>query len=251
MRYFPTMILMVVLQGVPGIAEAQQPPVPAAEPGDSVPDAQRPPAAPRPFVRRLVRRDLAPLGSAVRTPPEEPLSINGVATLGMMTGGIMGTFLQMGSDVAAVASSDALRVMPLVGRGSLQNLADLLNLRGVDLALVSADSARAAEANPAYSGLRSRVHYIAKLYNQEIHVLAGAYGVTLLVLSLALLPGAPVTKQGMGRRWIVALAGWGVTYAVSLVVGLTWLRESVLFWLLAAVVVTAPLAVGAWREGRA
>ena len=45
--------------------------------------------------------------------------------------------------------------------------------------------------------------------------------------------------------------GWGVAYGVSLIVGLNWLQESVLFWLLASVVVTAPLAVGAWREGRA
>ncbi len=172
MRYFRIMALVAVLHG-PGMAEAQQPPVPAAEPGDSVPDARRPPVAPRPIMRHPLRRDpAAPPSSAVRTPPEAPLAIDGAATLGVMTGGLNGTFLQVGSDIAAVASSDTLRVMPLVGRGSLQNLADLLNLRGVDLALVSADSARAAEANPAYSGLRSRVHYIAKLYNQEIHILA-------------------------------------------------------------------------------
>ena len=90
-------------------------------------------------------------------PPETPLAIDGATTLGMMTGGLNGTFVQVGSDIAAVASSDTLRVMPLIGKGSLQNLADLLNLRGVDLALVSADSARAAEANPAYSDLRLRV----------------------------------------------------------------------------------------------
>ena len=64
-------------------------------------------------------------------------------------------------------------------------------------------------------------------------------------------PGRLVTKEGMPRRWWVAIRGWGVAYGVSLIVGLTWLRESVLFWLLASVVVTAPLAVGAWREGRA
>ncbi len=174
MRYFQIMALVVVLHG-PGMAEAQQPPAPAAEPGDSVPDARRPPVAPRPLVRRPLRRDPAAApSSAIRTPPEAPLAIDGAATLGMMTGGLNGTFVQIGSDIAAVASSDTLRVMPLVGKGSLQNLADLLNLRGVDLALVSADSARAAEANPAYSGLRSRVHYIAKIYNQEIHVLAGS-----------------------------------------------------------------------------
>jgi len=82
-------------------------------------------------------------------------------------------------------------------------------------------------------------------------VLCAAYMATCLGLSIALLRGAPVTKAGMGRRWVRAIRAWGVAYTVSLIVGLTWLRESVLFWLLAAVVVTAPLAVGAWREGRA
>ena len=82
-------------------------------------------------------------------------------------------------------------------------------------------------------------------------VLCGAYMATALVLSIALLRGAPVSKEGMGRRWVGALGGWGVAYGVSLIVGLTWLRESTLFWLLSAFVVTAPLAVGAWREGRA
>ena len=82
-------------------------------------------------------------------------------------------------------------------------------------------------------------------------VLCGAYMASCLVLSVALLRGVTVTKEGMGRRWIGAIRGWGIAYTVSLIVGLTWLRESVLFWLLASVVVTAPLAVGAWREGRA
>jgi hypothetical protein len=82
-------------------------------------------------------------------------------------------------------------------------------------------------------------------------LLCGAYMATCVALSVALLRGAPVTKEGMGRRWVSAIRGWGVAYTVTLIVGLTWLRESVLFWLLAAVVVTAPLAVGAWREGRA
>lgn len=177
MRYFVMMLMaMIALHGAAGIAVAQPPPASAAEPGDSVPELRRLPATLRPSARRPVtRREISPPPeAALRTPPEAPLGINGTATLGMMTGGINGTFVQIGSDVAAVASSDKLRVVPLMGKGSLQNLADLLNLRGVDLALVAADSARAAEATSAYSALRSRVSYIAKLYDQEIHVLAGA-----------------------------------------------------------------------------
>ena len=82
-------------------------------------------------------------------------------------------------------------------------------------------------------------------------VLAGSYGAVLLVLSLAWLRGARVTKHGMGMRWVAAVTTWGVVYAVALVVGLTWLRESVLWWLVAAVLATVPLARGAWREAQA
>ncbi len=175
MRYFfGTLTVMLALHGAPGPAVAQQPPAPAAEPGVGVPEVKQSPAVPPPALRRpFVRRAPAPTPAGSHAPPDAPLSVEGTATLGMMTGGINGTYVQIGSDVAAVASSDTLRVVPLMGKGSLQNLADLLNLRGVDLALVSADAARSAEAARLYPDLRSRVHYIAKLYDQEIHVLAG------------------------------------------------------------------------------
>ena len=90
-----------------------------------------------------------------------------------MTGEINGTFLRIGSDIASVVNSSSLRVVPLVGIGSQQNLGDMLNLHGVDLALVASDAARFAETHNLYPGLRSQVSYIAKLYDSEIHVLAG------------------------------------------------------------------------------
>ena len=90
-----------------------------------------------------------------------------------MTGGVGGTFLQIGSDLSSAVNTDKLRVMPYVGRGSGQNLGDLSYFRGVDLALLAADSVRAAEAQKLYPGFRRRVGYIAKLYDQEIHVVAG------------------------------------------------------------------------------
>lgn len=121
-------------------------------------------AQPYPFQRRAVR----PV-----EPPAQTLSIDGPVTLGLMTGELNGTFVQIGSDLSVVATSDALRVVPLLGKGSLQNLGDLLNLRGVDLALAAADAAVSPEAARSYPNLRARVDYIVKLYDQEIHVLAG------------------------------------------------------------------------------
>ncbi len=123
-------------------------------------------AQPYPFQRRTFRPIAPP-------PPPQTLSIDGPVALGLMTGELNGTFVQIGSDLSAVAASDALRVVPLLGKGSLQNLGDLLNLRGVDLALAAADAAVSPEAARSHPNLRARVDYIVKLYDQEIHVLAG------------------------------------------------------------------------------
>ncbi len=164
MRFALFLVVAISLGGASSAALAQ--PLPAAARDNvALTDGPGAPAVPH------VQRRRAPVPAAPR-PPEAPLAIDGPATLGMLTGGVNGTFVHIGGDIAAVASSDTLRVLPLIGRGSLQNLADLFNLRGVDLALVSADSARAAEARGLYPGLRNRVHYIAKLYDQEVHILA-------------------------------------------------------------------------------
>lgn len=135
---------------------------------------------------------------ATQTPPPVPLSISGVTTVGLMTGALNGTFIQIGSDIAAVTESDALRVVPLVGKGSLQNLGDLFNLRGVDLALVAADAARYAETHKMYPGLSGRVSYIAKLYDQEVNIIAGAD-----IRSLADLAGKAVNADVVGSGTFV------------------------------------------------
>ena len=165
---FALLLAVAALLGSASSAVLAQPSPPAANENPVITDGPGASTAPPAQRRRAPLRRQA----AAQKPPEAPLATDGAATLGMLTGGVNGTFVHIGGDIAAVASSDALRVMPLIGKGSLQNLADLFNLRGVDLALVSADSARAAEADPRYSGLRSRVRYVAKLYDQEIHILA-------------------------------------------------------------------------------
>ena len=172
MRFALLLAVALSLGGASSAVLAQPSPV-AAQDGPVITDGPGAPAtSPAPGRRVPLRRAAAGAAPAVQRPSEAPMAINGVATLGMLTGGINGTFVHIGSDIAAVASSDTVRVLPLIGKGSLQNLADLFNLRGVDLALVSADSARAAEARGLYPGLRNRVYYIAKLYDQEVHILA-------------------------------------------------------------------------------
>jgi hypothetical protein len=78
-----------------------------------------------------------------------------------------------------------------------------------------------------------------------------AYGLTVIALSISLLPFARVASRGFAARWVRALAGWGVVYAVTLTAGLTLFEDRPLYWLPAALVAVAPLVDGARRELRA
>ena len=43
-------------------------------------------------------------------------------TIGIISGGADGTYIRVASDLANVLDSDELRILPIVGRGSVQNL---------------------------------------------------------------------------------------------------------------------------------
>jgi TRAP-type uncharacterized transport system substrate-binding protein len=62
-------------------------------------------------------------------------------TVTLMSGTIGGTYVQFGADLASVLDNgDELRVLPIVGRGSVQSVADILFLKGVDIGIVRSDT---------------------------------------------------------------------------------------------------------------
>ncbi len=52
------------------------------------------------------------------------------------------------------------------------NLSDLLYLRGVDLAIVQSDVLAAVAEQRTFPGVQQQVQYLAKLYDEEVHVFA-------------------------------------------------------------------------------
>ena len=114
---------------------------------------------------------LPALAAAPRTQAASPAVPGNPIPIGLMTGEIAGTFIQVGNDIAEVVDGPDMRILPIIGKGSLQNLLDLVDVRGVDLAFAAADTLTyAAKAHPDLPG---RIQYICKLYDNEVHVLAG------------------------------------------------------------------------------
>jgi len=94
-------------------------------------------------------------------------------TVGVISGGVDGTYIRIATDLAAVLDDgDYLRVLPVVGKGSRQNISDLLYLRGIDIAIVQSDVLAAVTRERLYPGVGQLVQYITKLYDEEVHVLA-------------------------------------------------------------------------------
>jgi TRAP transporter TAXI family solute receptor len=88
----------------------------------------------------------------------------------VITGMEGGTYARTGADLT-ILDDDSLRVLPTLGKGSLQNLSDILYLRGVDIGFVQADALTYAQQHGLFPNLAQSIRYIAKLYDEEVHVL--------------------------------------------------------------------------------
>ena len=94
-------------------------------------------------------------------------------TVTLLTGTIGGTYVQFGADLASILDDGGnLRVLPIVGRGSVQSFADILFLKGVDLGIVRADTLDYLEKKAFANDIKKRFTYVTKLYNEEMQVIA-------------------------------------------------------------------------------
>jgi TRAP-type uncharacterized transport system substrate-binding protein len=63
-------------------------------------------------------------------------------------------------------------VLPIIGRGSVQSVADILFLKGVDVGIVRSDTLDYLEEKGYANNIKKQFAYITKLYNEEMHVVA-------------------------------------------------------------------------------
>jgi uncharacterized protein len=95
----------------------------------------------------------------------------------IVVSGLSCTCARFAEDIRNVVNDlrpNGLRVLPVLGVGGLQNLNDVLFLRGIDMGVVDEDNLRLLKQRDPrlYADIDQRVQYIAKLYNSEFHVLA-------------------------------------------------------------------------------
>ena len=113
--------------------------------------------------------------SRAKTVPQAPLEIavnRGVVEL--ETADAAGISTRIAEDLANVIDDGATRrVLPVVGKSSLQTLTDLKLLRGIDLAILQTDVLDFARQQNLFPAIESWASYICKLYNEEFHLLAG------------------------------------------------------------------------------
>ena len=89
------------------------------------------------------------------------------------TTGTSGISIRIAEELANLVDDGATRrLVPVVGKSALQNLIDLKYLRGIDMAVLPIDVIEYAREQKLVSMADPGVYYIAKLYNEEFHLLA-------------------------------------------------------------------------------
>jgi TRAP-type uncharacterized transport system substrate-binding protein len=95
----------------------------------------------------------------------------------IVVSGLSCTCARFAEDIRNVVNDlrpDGLRVLPVLGVGGLQNLNDVLFLKGIDMGVVDEDNLQILKKRDPqlYANIEQRVQYITKLYNSEFHVVA-------------------------------------------------------------------------------
>ena len=111
--------------------------------------------------------------AAVATMPARAVEgAPGADTVTLETGGSSGITIRLAEDLASVVDDGAtLRVLPVVGRGGVQNVADLTQMPGIGMAILQLDVLDYARTQNLFPDL-DKLSYVARLNYVEFHLLA-------------------------------------------------------------------------------
>ncbi len=94
-------------------------------------------------------------------------------TVTIVSGNPNGTYLATAYDISAVLDDgDNLRILPVIGKGGAQNVRDVLYLKGVDMGITQSNILKYFKKSGEFGkNIEQRLRYIARLYNEELHIL--------------------------------------------------------------------------------
>jgi uncharacterized protein len=128
----------------------------------------------------------------------------GENTIGLISGSPNAddTSLQIASDLAEVLNDgDSLRILPIAGIGGPRNIRDVRHVKGVDIGLTQTGILNNfRRTNERMGQFEDKIVYIAQLFNEEVHLVAGA-GITSI-------------DQLKGRKVNLDAKGSGTSYAM-------------------------------------
>lgn len=98
-------------------------------------------------------------------------------TVAIISGNLNATYLSIAYDLSAVLDDgDEFRVMPVVGKGGGQNIKDVRFMKGVDLGITQLNLLNAYKRSNEIGPIADKIVYLAKLFNEEMHVVVRADG---------------------------------------------------------------------------
>ena len=97
-------------------------------------------------------------------------------TVGIVAGKSDSAFLAAVEDLTTVLDDgDNLRVLAVLGKGAAQNVRDTLFLRNMDMGITQSNILSYFKKTGELGGnLENRLVYVTKLFNEEVHVIAGS-----------------------------------------------------------------------------
>ncbi len=116
-------------------------------------------------------------GAPVPNKPElgsvgERLNAN---TIAIISGNLNATYVTIAYDLSAVLDNgDEFRVLPVVGKGGGQNIKDVRYLKGIDLGITQSNLLNTFRRTNEAGYIDDKIVYIAKLFNEEMHLVVRA-----------------------------------------------------------------------------
>jgi TRAP-type uncharacterized transport system substrate-binding protein len=96
-------------------------------------------------------------------------------TLVIVSGGLESTDLAVTHQLSAVLDDgDDLRILPMVGAGGGRNIRDVRFMKGIDLGITQTNLLARMRQSGEIGALDDKIVYLAKLFNEELHIVVRA-----------------------------------------------------------------------------